>query len=631
MKTKLLIVLIAMTLMLGLVSCKNEDATSKTNEVPTREKIETEYKWNLNDIYDSADEWEKDFEFVKEHIADIGKNYKGTLSKSGENILACFKAQEELERKMDKLQIFAYLQKDQNTSISANLALTDRISSLYSEYSQLTSFVAPELRNIPENQLNKFINSTDGLEIYKQYFNNFLRQKKYILSTREEELMAMAGNVFRNFSRIREALTTADIQFPKVKNDDGDEIELSYSRYRKLLLSENAKVRQGAFEGMYSTFEKFNNTSAATYDGSVKKDIFYAKARGYNSSLEMALSNDNISAEVYENLIETTHKYLKPLQRYMQLRKDVLGIDSLHLYDTSVPIVEKSDDEISYDEARKLVLASLKPMGKEYVKDAEKALNSRWIDVYETKGKRSGAYSWGSYDTHPYMLLNYNDTRDNMFTLTHELGHSMHTFYTNKTQPYHYANYSLFVAEVASTFNENLLMHHLLGKTENKQERLVLLDKWADNIQGTLYTQVLFAEFEKKSHEMAEAGIPLTAESLNNAYMDILDNFYGDVLTIDEKYKLTWSRIPHFYRAFYVYVYATSISASTYLSQKVLDGDTEVLENYLSMLHKGSSDYPIGLLKGAGVDMSKPDAIEHTLKLFDTIVTEMDEIIAEQK
>ena len=508
--------------------------------------------------------------------------------------------------------------------------MTDRISSLYSQYAQKTSFVAPELRNIPETKLSRFINSTKGLEVYKHYFDNFLRQKKYILSTREEELLAMSGNVFRNFSRIREALTTADIQFPKVKDDEGNEIELSYSRYRKLLLSKDPEVRKGAFEGMYSTYEKFNNTSAATYDGSVKKDVFYSKARGYNSSLGMALSNDNIPIEVYDNLIETTHKYLKPLQHYMELRKEVLGIDSLHLYDTSVPIVKDSDKKYSFDEARKIVLNALKPLGDEYVKDATEALNYRWIDVYETKGRRTGAYSWSAYDTHPYMLLNYNDTRDNIFTLAHELGHSMHSFYTNKTQPYIYSNYSLFVAEVASTFNENLLMHYLLDNTKDDQERLVLLDKWADNITGTLYTQVLFAEFEKKSHEMAEQGIPLTAKSLNKAYMDILDEFYGNVLTIDEKYKLTWSRIPHFYRAFYVYVYATSISASTDLSQKVLAGEPNVLKNYLNMLHSGSSDYPIALLKGAGVDMSKPDAIEHTLKLFDKIVTEMDEIISKK-
>ncbi|MDA3871034.1 MAG: oligoendopeptidase F [Candidatus Marinimicrobia bacterium] len=630
MRTKLFVALIALTFVLGLTSCQSKKEESVSKEVPTRSDIETQYKWNLQDIYSSADEWESDFEYVKSHISDI-EQFKGTLRKSGKNIVNCFKAQEKLERKLDQLQIFAYLQKDEDTRISENLALTDRISSLYSQYAQKASFVAPELRNIPEAKLNKFISSTKELNIYEHYFDDFLRQKQYILSTREEELLAMAGNVFRNFSRIREALTTADIQFPMVKDDKGNEIELSYSRYRKLLLSKDPKIRKGAFEGMYSTYEKFNNTSAATYDGSVKKDMFYSKARGYNSSLGMSLSNDNIPVEVYDNLIETTHKYLKPLQHYMELRKKVLGIDSLHLYDTSVPIVEDSDKKYPFDEARELVLSALKPLGKEYVKDAKKALNSRWIDVYETKGKRSGAYSWGAYDTHPYMLLNYNDTRDNIFTLAHELGHSMHSFYTNETQPYVYANYSMFVAEVASTFNENLLMHYLLNNTEDEQERLVLLDKWADNIQGTLYTQVLFAEFEKKSHEMAEQGIPLTAKSLNNAYMNILDEFYGDVLTLDEKYKVTWSRIPHFYRAFYVYVYATSISASTALSQKVLADKPNVLENYLNMLHSGSSSYPIELLKGAGVDMSKPDAIENTLKLFDKIVTEMDEIISKKQ
>jgi oligoendopeptidase F len=431
----------------------------------------------------------------------------------------------------------------------------------------------------------------------------------------------------REFSNIREALTQADIIFPQIKDEDGELIELSYARYSLLLRSRDPEVRRAAFEGMYGTFDQFKNTSAATYRGSVKKDIFFATARNYDSCIEMSLDADNIPVEVYDNLIATTHEYLEPLHRLLNLRKKIMGVDELHLYDTSVPLVDASDKRYTYEEAKELIVNALEVMGPQFQADAEKALNSRWVDVYETRNKRSGAYSWGTYDTHPYMLMNFNGTLDNVFTLIHELGHSLHSYYTNQKQPYATANYTLFVAEVASTFLENILMDYMLKTVEDKDLKLALLSQWAENIQGTLYTQVLFAEFEREAHSLAEQGVPLTVETLNNTYLNILKSYYDGVLVLDPEYALTWSRIPHFFRQFYVYKYATSISASTALSRMVLDGEPGAMERYMDFLHSGSSDYSINLLKKAGVDMSSPEPVAKTLELFDRIVTQMEELI----
>ncbi|MCD6447257.1 MAG: oligoendopeptidase F [Candidatus Marinimicrobia bacterium] len=622
---KRLMSLIAIVALLTSVAFAGE--MDKSKQIPTRDKIEEQYRWNLAEIYPTTDAWEKDFSYVEGNVAEL-KKFKGKLSK-GKNLEQCLKESEELERKLDKLYVFAHLLKDQDTKNTTSQALASRIASLNQQFYQERAFLWPEIQEIPTSKLNQLVAKSEHLKQYKHAFDDMVRQKEHILSEREEELLSMAGNMAREFGSIREALTQADIIFPKVKDDDGDMIELSYGRYRVLLLSTDPEVRRGAFEGIYGTFDKFKNTSAATYRGSIKQDIFYAEARGYDSCIEMALDNDNVPVEVYDNLIATVHEYMEPLHRYMNLRKKIMGVDELHLYDTSVPITAESEVKYTYEEAVNVIIEALEVMGPQYQADAKKALNSRWVDVYETRNKRSGAYSWGAYDTHPYMLMNFNGTRNSVFTLIHELGHSLHTYNTNSTQPYPTANYSLFVAEVASTFNENLLMNHMLKTITDKDEKLSLLDQWADNIQGTLYTQVLFAEFEREAHSLAEQGIPLTVETLSDTYMNILKSYYEGVLTIDDEYALTWSRIPHFYRQFYVYKYATSICASTALSKKVIDGEEGALDHYMNFLRSGSSAYPIELLKNAGVDISKPEPIANTLELFDDIVTQMEELVGE--
>jgi oligoendopeptidase F len=599
----------------------------KSKQIPTRDEIEEQYRWNLADIYPTTDAWEKDYSYVEGNLTKL-KDYKGKLAK-GKNLEKCLKESEELERKLDMLYVSAHLLKDQDTKNTTSQAMANRIAGLNQQFYQERAFLWPEIQEIPTNKLNQLVAKSDYLKEYEHAFDDMVRQKEHILSEREEELLSMAGNMGREFGNIREALTQADIVFPEIKDEDGDMVELSYSRYYGFLLSKDPDVRRNAFKGMYGTFDKFKNTSAATYRGSVQKDIFYSRARGYDSCIEMALDGDNVPVEVYDNLIATVHEYMEPLHRYMNLRKKIMGVDELHLYDTSVPITAESEVKYTYEEAVDIIVKALEVMGPQYQADARKALTSRWVDVYETRNKRSGAYSWGAYDTHPYMLMNFNGTRNDVFTLAHELGHSLHSYYTKQNQPYATANYSLFVAEVASTFNEAILMNYMLKTMEDKDEKLSLLDQWADNIQGTLYTQVLFAEFEREAHSLAEQGIPLTVETLNETYMNILKSYYEGVLTIDDEYKLTWSRIPHFFRQFYVYKYATSICASSALSKMVIDGEEGAYDKYMAFLGSGSSDYPIELLKKAGVDMSTPEPIANTLDLFGEIVSQMEELVEE--
>ncbi|RKY55977.1 MAG: oligoendopeptidase F [Candidatus Neomarinimicrobiota bacterium] len=615
------------TIVALLLSVAIAGEMDKSKQIPTRDEIDEQYRWNLADIYPTTDAWEKDYAYVESKIDHL-KKYKGRLIKS-KNLEKCLKESEELEKKLDLLYVSSHLLKDQDTKNTTSQALAGRIASMNQQFYQERAFLWPEIQEIPTKKLSQLVEQSDYLKQYEHAFDDMVRQKEHILSEREEELLSMAGQMGSEFSNIREALTQADIEFPKVKDDDGDMIELSYGRYSALLQSKDPEIRRGAFKGMYGTFDKFKNTSAATYRGSIKKDIFYAKARGYDSCIEMALDGDNVPVEVYDNLITTVHEYMEPLHRYMNLRKKIMGVDELHLYDTSVPITAESEVKYTYEEAVDIILKALEVMGPEYQANAKMALSSRWVDVYETRNKRSGAYSWGAYGVHPYILMNFNGTRNSVFTLIHELGHSLHSFYTNKNQPYPTANYSLFVAEVASTFNENLLMNYMLQTLKDKDEKLSLLDQWADNLQGTLYTQVLFAEFEREAHSLAEQGIPLTVEKLSDTYMNILKSYYEGVLEIDDEYALTWSRIPHFYRQFYVYKYATSICASTDLSKKVIDGEEGALDKYMAFLSSGSSDYPIELLKKAGVDISTPEPIASTLQLFDSIITQMEELIEE--
>jgi len=620
MKSKLqMVVVIGLTLLIAMPIFAQSD-------IPQRGDIADEFKWNLTDIYPSIEAWENDYKLVESSLPKFA-DFKGELGKSGSNILNCFQLDEKISIALDNLFVYAYLNKDSDTRDSESQAYADRVGALYTKYGEAVAFIEPELQEIPEKKLNKFIAKTDGLEIYQHYFDDMIRQRAHTLSEPEEQLLAMAGELYRAPSKIYEALTEADLVFPMVVNEEGDSVRLTRGRYYLMLLSNDQEVRRRAFEARTKAFDKIKNTNAATLSSSLKKDLFITRARKYNSTLERSLSYDNVPVDVYNNLLQTVHNYSGSLNRYMEMRKKVLGLDEIHFYDTSVPIVEDVDTKVPYEEAKEILIKAFAPMGEEYVKTIEEALNSRWIDVYETEGKSTGAYSWGTYTSHPYIMMNYNGTMDHMFTLAHELGHAMHSFYSDGNQPYATADYPLFLAEVASTFNENLLLDYLLKNTDDEKQKLVLLDQWINNFLGTVFTQVIFGEFEKEAHQMVQDGIPVTVESLNKLVHDIDNKWYGESTTLDDGYSLNWGRISHYYRTFYVYKYATSFCASTALAQKAIGGDDKVIEEFMTFLKAGGSDYPIETLKKAGVDLSSPEPIEQAMQLFDKLVTQMEELL----
>lgn len=599
------------------------------SEIPQRSDIEVEYKWNLEDIYPSIENWEDDYKFVESNLGKFDE-FRGNLGKSGETIYKCFSLDEKISKILENLYVYAYLNKDSDTRVSEFQGLADRAASINIKYSEAVAFVEPELQKISEKKLKKFISKTKGLKEYTHYFDDLIRQREHTLSSEQEELLAMAGELYRSPYKIFEALTEADLVFPMVVNEEGDSVRLTRGRYQLMLLSSDPEVRRRAFLARTEAFDKIKNTNAAVLSSSLKKDFFLARARKYNSTIEMALGADNVPIEVYDNLLNTVYNHVGSINKYMELRKKVLGLDEIHLYDTAVPIVEDVDVKVPYEEAKEILEKAFEPLGEEYVSMIKKALNSRWIDVYETEGKAAGAYSWGTYTSHPYMLMNYNGTMDHMFTLAHELGHAMHSYYSDKTQPYATAGYALFVAEVASTFNENLLLDYLMKNTDDDKQKLVLSDQWINNFLGTVFTQVIFGEFERKAHQMVQDGIPLTVESLNKIVHDIDEKWYGDVVVIDDGYALNWGRISHYYRTFYVYKYATSFCASTALAKSVLDGAEGALEKYMQFLQSGGSDYPIEILKKAGVDMSSPEPVEQAMQLFDSLVAQMEDLLLNQ-
>ncbi len=620
MKSRSLIISVLFMLLLGM------PLLAQDSGIPQRSDMDPKYLWNLDSLYPSVEAWEKDFQYIEANL-DNFEQCRGKLGKSGTTILKCLEMDSEISMKIDNLYVYSGLLKDQDTRVSESMALDDRAKSLLVKYGEVTAFIVPELQTIPENKIKKFITKTPGLEVYEFFFDNLLRQREHTLTTREEELLAMAGDVFAGPRKIHGQLTNADMVFPMVKDEDGNEIRLTRGRYSKLLMSRDPDVRRGAFLARTEAFDQVKNTNAAIFDTYLKKDLFITRARKYNSTLEMALDADNVPVEVFDNLLNSAYANVEPLHRYMELRKKVLGLDEIHLYDTAVPIVEDVSLEVPYDEAVAILLKAFEPMGAEYLAVVQEGFASNWVDVYETEGKRGGAYSWGTYQSHPYILMNYNDTQDNMFTLAHEMGHAMHSHYSNSNQPYPTANYTLFVAEVASTFNEALLMDYLLKNSDDPKLKLALLDQWVNNFLGTVFTQIIFSEFERNAHEMIANGEPATVESLNKAYFDVEDKWYGPVAVIDDGYKYNWGRIPHFYRRFYVYKYAISYCASAALSKAVLAGEPGALENYMNFLKSGGSDYPIELLKKAGVDLSSPKPVEDAMALFGDLVTQMEELL----
>jgi len=596
--------------------------------IPTRDEIDEKYKWNLKDIYNSDEEWELDFKWVEDILVNYHQ-FEETLSSSAENLLACLKFDEEIGIKLERLYLYSMLAKDSDMRDSKYQGMDDRIKSVYSKVLAASSFIKPELLKADETKLIGFINSHPDLKIHRQSFDDLLRFRKHTLDRAQEELLAIASEVTQVPYNTYSLFTNADLKFPKVADENGNEMEMSHSRFYTALYSKDRNYRTRAFKAYLKPYMDNVNTFSALFNGNLKSNIFYAKARKYNSAREAALFKNNIPISVYDNLVEAVNKNISPMYRWASLKKKLLKIDELHPYDVYVTLFDqKLEKKYSYDESKNIVLDSLSIMGEDYLDSLKKAFDNRWIDVYETKAKRSGAYSSGTtFGVHPYVLLNWTDLLNDVFTLAHEMGHNMHSYYTGLHQPYTYANYSIFLAEVASTFNENLLLDHLIKISESKEEKLFLLEKYLNNITTTVYRQVMFAEFESLMHFKVENGIALTPDVLCKLYKDVYQKYWGPEMVIDNDETFTWARVPHFYYNFYVYQYATGFAASEALALKVKSDGEPAVQKYLDFLKAGSSDYPINILDKAGVNMNSQEPILAVTKKMNQIIDEIENLI----
>lgn len=599
---------------------------SKVKKLPSRSEIKVEDTWKLEDIFASDDVWEKEFEEVKALIPQMEK-FKGKLGESAQTLYDALQEQDELTMRVSKLYTYAHMRYDQDTTNSFYQGLNDRIKTLYTQIASALSYVTPEILSIEESKIKQYMAEHKELKLYAHALDEITRERPHILSESEEALLAQASEVLGSSSNTFGMLNNADLEFPSIKDENGEEVEITHGRYIRFLESSDRRVREEAFKAVYETYGKFKNTFASTLSGTVKKDNFSARVRHYNSARHSALSTNNIPEEVYDNLVKTVNDNLHLLHRYIDLRKKVLGIEELHMYDLYTPLVKDVKMEVTYEEAKDYILKGLKPLGEDYLNVLKEGFENRWVDVHENKGKRSGAYSSGTYGTNPYILMNWQDNVNNLFTLAHEFGHSVHSYYTRKTQPYPYGDYSIFVAEVASTCNEALLNDYLLKTIDDEKQRLYLLNHYLEGFRGTVFRQTMFAEFEHDVHVRAQNGEPLTPELLTKLYYDLNKKYFGDNLVIDEEIGLEWARIPHFYYNYYVYQYATGFSAAAALSKQILEEGNAAVERYVGFLKSGSSDYPIEVLKKAGVDMTTSQPIEEALAVFEEKLTEMERLL----
>lgn len=599
---------------------------NKKKNIAQRKDIPDEFKWKLEKMYESDELWEEDIKKVKEKVKEI-LQYVGRLGASSENLFHALDLNDTISQKLENVFVYAKMRKDEDNRITKYQAMSDRAQALAVEVQSSLSFLIPEIISIPEEKIRNYLKTNDGLKLYTFFLEELLRQKDHILSKEEEQILAQMGELAGAPKNIFGMINNADMKFPVIQDENGEEIEVTKGRYIKLLESRERRVRKDAFEALYSTYEKQKNTIGATLNYSVKKDVFYARVRKYESALKASLDGDNIPIAVYDNLIQTVEEHLDTMYRYVGLRKKALDVDELHMYDLYTPIVQEVKIEVPYEKAKEQVIRGLSPLGPEYIKILEKGFHEGWIDVYENEGKTSGAYSFGTYQSLPYVLLNYQDSLNDMFTLAHEMGHSLHSYYSHANQPYIYGSYTIFAAEVASTVNEALLMEYLLKNTQDQKEKMYLLNHYLEQFRGTVYRQTMFAAFEKIVHEKVEDGEALTPETFSDIYMALNKKYYGPDVVLDKEIQMEWARIPHFYNAFYVYKYATGYVAAISLSQQILKNNAMAVPKYLEFLKGGGSDYPINLLKKAGVDMTTTEPIHHALKVFKNLVDEMEKML----
>ncbi|WP_192043433.1 oligoendopeptidase F [Paenibacillus lycopersici] len=593
------------------------------NHVLKRSETAPEYHWKLEDLFADQSAWDKEYAQAKEQMKGVAA-FQGKLADPAQ-LKACFQLEDDLSLKVERLYVYANMKHHEDTAEPSFQALSEKSKKLSVETGEALSFVTPEVLALSDEALNAMIENPD-LAKYRQTLEEMRRQKAHVLSKSEEALLAQVGNISQAPNTIYSMLNNADLKFPKVKDDNGEEVELTQGRYIQFLESKNRDVRAGAFKAMYDTYGKLKNTIAATLSANVTKNIFYSRARKYPSTLEMSLYGDNIPKEVYTNLIGTIHKHLPLMYRYMELRKKLLKVDELHMYDLFAPLVDEFKMDITYEQAKETVKESLQPLGKDYLNVLQQGFDDKWIDVYENEGKRTGAYSWGAYGTHPYVLLNHKDNLNSMFTLTHEMGHALHSYYSDSNQDYRDAQYTIFLAEVASTLNEALLMDYMLKKSTDPKEKMYLLTYYADQFRTTVFRQTMFAEFEMLIHQRAEEGDSLTPQDLSKIYYDLNKLYYGDGMVIDKDIEMEWARIPHFYTSFYVFKYATGFSAATSFSKQILEEGAPAVDRYLGFLKSGGSDYSINILKKAGVDMSSPQPIEEAMSVFESLIEQMEQL-----
>jgi oligoendopeptidase F len=599
---------------------------SATVRIPSRNEVPVEDTWDLSSLYKDTAAWERDLKKLGQ-LQTQYEPFKGTLKQSPQRVAEFLKFDLQVDRLMERVGTYAMLRTTEDQA-------HDEAKSLYSKYqttamkiSQAGSFFRPELLALPAAQLKEYL-SAECLKPYRLLLDRIIRFKKHTLSQREEELLALQGEMASTASQVFRQLSDADMKFGTVKNERGETVELTNATYSQFLISPKRAVRKNAFHQYYDEFAAHENTLAACLAGSIHTDVFHARARKYSSCLEAALFPDNVPLSVYNNLISTTRLHLPTTYRYLEVRRRKMGLKDIHHYDTYVPMLTAQETERSWDETVSLIMKALQPLGNDYCKVLEKGLTGRWCDRYPNQGKQSGAFSCGSFDGDPYILMNYKPkVLNDVFTLAHEAGHSMHSYYSAKTQPFQYYNYTIFVAEVASTFNEQLLSHYMIENAQSKEERAYLINHEVDSIRATMVRQTMFAEFEKRTHEMAENGEPLTTKSIKGEYRKLLEDYFGPNFSIDEQLSLECLRIPHFYRAFYVYKYATGLAAAIALSRKVLEGGPRELKDYLRFLQSGCSKDPLDLLKDAGVDMTTPEPIEVALKHYQHLVGQLEELI----
>lgn len=594
-------------------------------EEKLRCEIEDKYKWDLTKIYKDEKEWQKDFDDAKEEILKA-TSYKNSFLINGKKLYEYLKYDEEVSRKLEKIYYYAHLNHDADTLNEKYKIMTNKVSDLFTKYNELSSFVVPEILKLDEKKLASFYEDEKKLEDYRFSIENIYRFKNHTLDEEKEKMLSNLSKCLSNPEETYEALTDSDFEYDYITDEKGNKIKFNESNYSLFIKSKDRSVRKKAFEMLHNKYKKYIRTITSTYKGEVETNVVLAKIRNYDSAISASLYSDNVSLDIYNNLIKVVNDNMDVLYKYYDLKKEILSLNRLHMYDTYVEIINKVSKKYTFDEAKEIVMEALSVLGDKYIKNLKKAFDEKWIDIYHSKGKRSGAYSSGNFDVNPYVLLNFEGTLDDVSTLAHELGHSMHTYLSCKNNPYQYSSYEIFVAEVASTVNELLLANYMLKSSKNKEEKLAIINHILDLYKATLYRQTMFAEFEKETHKLREKGEVLTSDLLSNMYYDLVKKYFGPNVLCDDLIRYEWARIPHFYYNFYVYKYATGISAASYIVDGILNNREGALKNYINFLKTGGSMYPLDELKIAGVDLNSKSVVLSAIKTFERYLKEFKDI-----